>query len=113
MAIPAILTGLAIGALMVGFRLVMQQRRGTLNARDEVPFILGMLGILALLVVAFASGPAVALIFPPLVILGGGAYLVSVPNQRFRSGLSTRLVGAIAIAAGLLGLIGGALRLSV
>ena len=97
---------------VVAFHAIAHYRRGTLTAQSELPFVLGLLALFAVLTVAVLGGPSTALVVPPAVLLGGGAYLVATPNRVLRWGISTRVVGALIGVSGSIALVGGLIRLA-
>lgn len=109
--IAAILTG---GVVLVGivlFKVSAEHRRGTLALRTELPFVLGLLALLGVLALLIFVGQAAVLVVPPLILVGGGVYLLAIPRQEIAWGVSTRQAGVLTTIAGVIVLALGLIRL--
>lgn len=107
----AVAAGTGVMVVMVAFWFVTTIRAGRMSISSALRFLLPSLGLLLLLWVVFLSGPAVALIAPPIVIAALGGAMIVMPRQVQRGGISSRTLGWGAVAVGVILLAGNIVRL--
>jgi len=112
-AIVAIAAGGAVLVLLTGFYLVANNRRVTLWTADVARFVVAMTVLWLLLAAVFATGGALAVLVPPILLLAGGVYLLTLGSKPIGAGMTARPFGILVALIGASGLVLGLVRLAL